>query len=82
LSIESILTELKTERRRIDEAIAALEGITRPIPSTPAPAAKPIKRRRRKMSAEARQRLSEMRKAWWAARKKGKNSGKRQSKTA
>jgi hypothetical protein len=81
LSIESILSELKSERRRIDEAIAALEGVTRPVPSTPAPAAKPIKRRRRKLTAEGRQRLSEAKKAWWA-NKKGKSSGKRQSKTA
>ena len=81
MSIESILSELKSERQRIDQAIAALEGITRPVPSTPAPAAKSSNRRRRKVSAEARQRLAEAKKAWWA-KKKGKNSGKRQGKAA
>ena len=81
MSIESILSELKSERQRIDQAIAALEGITRPVPSTPAPAAKRSYRRRRKLTAEGRQRLSEAKKAWWA-NKKGKGSGKRQSKAA
>lgn len=81
MSIESILAQLKAERHRLDLAIAALEGVTQPADSVRAAAAKPIKRRSRRLTAKVRRRLSEAKKAWWA-NKKAKSSGKRQNKTA
>ncbi len=81
LSLDTILAELKAERDRLNQAIAALEGVTRP--ERPNAAAAPPKRRKRgraKMSAKTRQRLSEAKKEWWA-KKKGEGSGKRRSKS-
>jgi hypothetical protein len=67
--LDTILTALKTERDRISRAIAALEGTT--IASPKAAPTKGRKRRRRKTSAEARQRMSEAKMKWWAKRKRG-----------
>ena len=81
MSLDTILAELKAERDRLNQAIAALEGVTRP--ARPNAAAAPPKRRERgraKMSAKTRQRLSEAKKEWWA-KKKGEGSGKRRSKS-
>ena len=74
MDIQNILVDLKRERENIDRAIAALEGLGsqtrrrgRPLGSHNAPAAK---RPRRRMSAAARRRISEMMKLRWAERKK------------
>ena len=67
MEIERILSDLKSERDRIDSAIRALEGGRagrgpgRPVGSG---------RRRRTMSPAARKRISEMMKLRWAERKK------------
>lgn len=67
MEIERILSDLKSERERIDLAIRALEGGRagrrpgRPVGSG---------RKRRTMSAAARKRISEMMKLRWAERKK------------
>ena len=67
MEIERILSDLKSERERIDSAIRALEGGRagrrpgRPVGSG---------RKRRTMSAAARKRISEMMKLRWAERKK------------
>ena len=70
MSLDTILAELKSERDRLSQAIAALEGVTRGAGArrTAAPA-KRGGRRRGRMSAEGRKRLSEAKKAWWAKRK-------------
>ena len=65
--IDRILADLKAERNRLDQAIAALEGSGgarggRTAASGP--------RRRRHMSADARRRISEMMKKRWAERKR------------
>jgi hypothetical protein len=73
LPIDTILSELKAERDRLNRAIAALEGIDRE-PSSTAVRAKGRKKGRPKMSAEARQRLSEAKKEWWAKRKRKKTA--------
>jgi hypothetical protein len=78
LHLETILTELKPERDRFNRAIAAVEGITAPANPTPAPA-KGRKQGRRKMSVEARNKLSEAKKAWWAMKKKDKGAGRRRT---
>ncbi|MFB3813963.1 MAG: hypothetical protein ACE14L_07605 [Terriglobales bacterium] len=77
MDTSKILSELRAERGRIDQAIAALEAIDR-AGSAPSrrgraagarSAAQPIRRRRR-MSAAGRKRLSEMMKKRWAERRR------------
>ena len=66
MDIQQILSDLRSERDRIDAAIRALEGgRTGRGPGRPAGSGK-----RRTMSASARKRISEMMKLRWAERKK------------
>lgn len=71
-----ILTELRAERSRIDQAIAAIQGISSDgaVPRRGRPSTKTTStskpRRRRRMTAAGRKRLSEMMKQRWAERKK------------
>ena len=58
----TIVTMLKQERNRIDQAIAALEGGRTPLTPTGRP--------RRHMSPEARARISARMKAAWKERKR------------
>ncbi len=75
MDYQNILGDLKRERERIDQAIAALEGLGnaprrrgRPVGSVnSAPATKGP---RRHMSPAARKRISEMMKQRWAERKR------------
>jgi hypothetical protein len=72
LTLDTILAALKAEREKIARAIAALqEGTARAATArrAVAPAATRTRRRRR-LSAEARQRLSEFKKRWWAKKKR------------
>lgn len=70
MSIDTILVQLKAERDRLNKAIAALEGINSDVPAsrTVAPP-KARKRSRHKMTAEAKKRIGEAKKKWWAQRK-------------
>ena len=81
MDIQSLLSDLKTERNRIDQAISALEGLASPARRGRPPKAKhavpaPGKKRRR-MNAAARARIGAAKKAWWA-----KQKGKARSKKA
>ncbi len=69
---DRILSELKAERDRLNNAIEALEGITAPRNGrrTPKAARVPQKRGRRRMSAAGRAKLARLMKQRWAARKK------------
>jgi len=75
MDIQNILSNLKSERERIDRAITALEGLGstgprrrgRPVGSVSKTSSG---RPRRHMSAAARKRISEMMKQRWAERKK------------
>ncbi len=67
MNLDSILSDLKAERDRLDRAIAALEGAGGTSGSGPG---RRGARRRRTMSAAARKRISAGMKARWAARKK------------
>jgi hypothetical protein len=76
MDIKRILGDLRAERSRLDQAIAALEALGKGTGTAvhlgraaQAAAAKPA-RRRRHMSAAARKRISAMMKARWAERKK------------
>lgn len=73
MDVSRNVAELKSERQRLDQAIAALEGlsmnhVTRSKTGTIARTARP----RRHISAAARKRLSALLKARWAAGKMGK----------
>ena len=70
MSLETILTELKAERDRLSKAIAALEGVNPAASASPAARHKGRGRSRRKMSAEARKRIGEAKRKWWAKQKK------------
>lgn len=71
MNIERIIADLRSERDRLERAIAALEGGHRYSASTPS-------RRRRHMSAAARARISKAMKARWAS---GKMKGNRKKAT-
>lgn len=76
MDLASIVAELKRERDRLDNAIAALEGMGSGRRGRrgrgPGAGASNGRRRggRRHMSAEARRRISEMMKKRWAERKR------------
>ncbi len=77
MDVRKILAELRSERSRISQAIAAIEAIspngTKPTPKA-ARASAP--RRRRSLSPAARKRLSALLKARWASGKMGKRKRK------
>lgn len=67
MNTEQILSDLRSERDRIDAAIRALEGgKSGRGPGRPAGSG----RKRRTMSAASRKRISEMMKIRWAERKR------------
>ena len=75
MDTKQILTQLQAERNRIDRAIAAIKAIHSDGVSRPA-TVKPHKRRRSRMSAAGRKRLSELMKKRWASGKmKGRGKG-------
>ena len=65
-----ILTELRAERQRIDQAITALESLGYAGPSIRGRRPGKPARRRRHMSAAGRKRISEAAKAMWVRRRK------------
>jgi hypothetical protein len=69
MSLATILVELKSERDRLHRAIRALEG-TAPRRGRPKNAQIPTVRRRRRVSAEARRRISVAMRKSWAERKR------------
>jgi hypothetical protein len=62
---KELLKELLVQRKRLDEAIRALRNLSLSAPST-----RKAKRRLRRMSAEARRKISRAQKARWAKLKK------------
>jgi hypothetical protein len=79
LDIQAIVKELKRERDRLNAAIVALEGTD--LPPTPRKAspvahvlAPPAKKRRR-LTAEGRKRISDMMKKRWAEKRKKTSRG-------
>ncbi len=69
MNIEAIVRELKSERNKLDEAIAALNG-------TKTTARVRMNGRERHMSTAARRRISEAMKKRWASGKMGKRKTK------
>lgn len=80
MDIRKIVSELRSERTRLDRAIAALEGLSEPArrrgrPPKSKTAAPAPSKKRRTMSAAARKRIAAaMRKRW--ATWKGKSAPK------
>ena len=81
MDIQIVVAQLKKERDRIDNAIAALVGLG----SQPARRARPPKGtqskpassgKRRRMSVAARARIAAAKKAWWA-KQKGRPASKK-----
>lgn len=76
MDVKNILSELKSERDRLDKAITALESIgERGVEPERAPRPAPgrvqsIGPRKRQLSAAARRRISEAQKRRWAERKR------------
>jgi len=74
MDTQTILSELRAERDRLDQAIAALEGGNGrrrgrkpgPVPGN----GRRGRRGRRRLSAAAKKRISEMMKLRWAERKR------------
>jgi hypothetical protein len=72
MDIKPILTDLKVELNRLNQAIAALESLDgTATATTPTAIAAPKRGGRRRISAAGRKRISEAAKARWAARRKG-----------
>jgi hypothetical protein len=78
MDTRKILSELRTERTRIDQAIASIESLNNTGRLTGGRRG-PIKRGRRRMSAAVKKRLSELMKRRWA---NGKMKGRRKAKAA
>ena len=76
LDLNSIITELKTERDRIGRAIAALLEDAKTAVSGTVRRAGALKRRRGGITAAGRRRLSQAMKRRWAERRIGKTTGK------
>jgi hypothetical protein len=71
LNIQTIISELKAERNRIDQAIASLEDLASHGAATGNRTSAPkATRKRGRLSAAGRKRLSEMMKKRWAERRK------------
>jgi hypothetical protein len=68
VNIHTILDYLKTELGKLDAAITALEGSTPRLGRPPKSASG-----KRTMSPAARKRIAAAKKAWWAAKQKGKS---------
>ena len=71
MDTRTILTDLKTELNRLNQAIAALESLDgTATATTPIAKAAPKQSKRRGLTPAGRRRLSAMMKARWAARRK------------
>ncbi len=77
MDLRKILADLRSERDRINQAIAAIEAISLDgAKPTLKPARATAPRRRRRLSAAARKRLSALLKARWASGKMRKAKAK------
>lgn len=70
MDLRSIVEQLKSERDQLNAAIAALEGVNTPTGRVTKTAGKRRGRGRRRLSGEARRRISEAQKKRWARQRK------------
>jgi hypothetical protein len=66
MDIHKMISELRTERERIDRVISAIESLGRTDRGGSIKSRAPAKRGRRRMSAAARRKLSQLLKQRWA----------------
>ena len=74
-----IVAELKSERDRLSQAIAALEGLSPRATAKRSAVPNPVTRRKKKrdrLTPEGRKRLSEMMKKRWAEKRKKGSKGR------
>lgn len=67
---DTILSELKAHRDRLNRAISALEDSATDATEDLAARLKKGQKKVRKMSAEARKRIADAKRKWWAAQKR------------
>jgi hypothetical protein len=67
MDVHEIISELRTERKRLDDIIQTLERLT----ADEIESAGPKRRGRKSMDIEARQQVSRRMKRYWAQRRKG-----------
>src|SRR5208283_4134710 len=73
MDIQQILSDLRTRRGRLDQAIYVLEGLApKRGPGKPGRTSAQPAGKRRRMSAKARKRIGEAKRRWWAERKAGR----------
>ena len=70
MNIAEIVSELKSERTRIERAITALEGLSPNGKASPKQAKAPVAQKRGGLTAAGRKRLSELMKKRWRERRK------------
>ena len=70
VNLDRILAELRSERDRLEKAIAALEAIGQTAVPSRGRIGRPRKKRSRRLTPEGRKRLSDMMKKRWAERRK------------
>jgi hypothetical protein len=76
MATDHILTLLIAERDKLNKAIDALGGATKPVSSAaPRPAAAPAKKKRKPLTAAQKKAHSDRMKAFWAARRKKQAKG-------
>jgi hypothetical protein len=85
MDLQTIVSELKRERDRIDRAIAALDGTQTGSTATTTRAAKARDTSRRQskrghLTAAGRKRLSELMKKRWAERRRKASNGRKAAK--
>jgi hypothetical protein len=76
MELQRIVADLRRERQRIDRAILALEGAGRrdgKAQGIAGVSTRLLSPRRRRLSAEARKRISDGMKRRWIARRRGTN---------
>jgi hypothetical protein len=76
VDIKKIIAELSAERSRLDQAIAALQGVNSSTGRSNSNKSVTTQRGWRRMSAAARKRLSVLMKKRWAAGKMGRRKAK------
>lgn len=75
-TIRQALSQLQSERDRLDRQIRTLQGALDGVGGRGAGGGGGVRRGRRRMSAEARRAVSQRMKAYWAARRAKKTRGK------
>jgi tagatose-1,6-bisphosphate aldolase non-catalytic subunit AgaZ/GatZ len=79
VALRKALTELESQRERLDQKITAIRAVLGGgMDGRPPAASRGARRRRRRMSAEARKAVSDRMRAYWAQRRAAKaGKGKR-----